>query len=355
MWDIRSPCPLPSLTDVSQYLYYLGTYHFTNNHFFRAQLALQAAYDLCHRQDFTHRRQILTYLIAANICLGRFPSQTLLSRPEATDIAPHFYPLCKIIAQGDLGTFQKHLDLNSETSQWFLRKRILLQLRNRGEVLVWRTLIQKTFRFAGHQPAGDRMVPFLRLPFVQAAAQFSLERANAPSSRTLTKQGTFLFVTQQPTPPAEDAYTDPDLDGVDAAVNETGFDVDSGIYDDAQIGQLKGSLLTPPNEEANPSMAEVESIFSSLILQGFLRGFLTHGEKPRFAVPGSGPYGGPLVHGFPNIWQVIQGREDDTVPGWVRKDQTTKAGTSAMQAGFGAGGGGRVVNLSGARPVGAAP
>jgi hypothetical protein len=338
-----------------QYLYYLGAYHFANNHFYRSQLALQAAYDLCHRQDVLHRRQILTYLIATNICLGRFPSQTLLSRPEATELSPHFYPLCKIIAQGDLGTFEKHLDLTSETSQWFLCKRILLQLRNRGEVLIWRTLIQKTFRYAGHQPAGDRMVPFLRLPFVQAAAQFSLHRARAPSRRTLTKQGTFSFMTQQPTPPAEDDYTDPDLEGIDAAVNEMGFDVDSGSYDDAQIGRHQHSLLTPLNEEATPSIAEVESIFASLIQQGFLRGFLTHGEKPRFAVPGSGPHGGALVHGFPNIWQVIKGREDDTVPGWVRKDDSLQADPSATQRELEAGRGGRVVNLSGARPAGAGP
>lgn len=336
-----------------QYLYYLGAYHFANSHFYRSQLALQAAYDLCHRQDYPHRRQILTYLMAANICLGRFPSQTLFSRPEATELTPHFYPLCKIVAQGDLGTFQKHLDLSSETSLWFLRKRILLQLRNRVEVLVWRTLIRKTFMFAGFQPEGQRMVPFLRLPFVQAAASFSLQRARAPSDRTLTKQGTFTFMKQQPTPPPEDTYIDPDLDGIDAAVNETGFDVESGSYDDAQVGQHQYSLLTTGNEETSPNMAEVESIFASLIQQGFLRGFLTHGEKPRFAVPGSGPNGGPLVHGFPNIWQVISAREDDTVPGWVRRDDQRKAGSSAMQSEFGAGAGGRVVNLSGARPAGA--
>jgi hypothetical protein len=356
------PCPsassLPNtITNrcLPQYLYYLGAYHFANNHFYRSQLTLQAAYNLSHRQDLPHRAQILTYLIAANICLGRFPSQTLLSRPEATDLAPHFYPLCHIIAQGDLGTFHKHLDLRSESSRWFLRKRILLQLRNRGEVLVWRSLIRKTFRYAGHQPAGDRMVPFLRLPFVQAAAQFSLQRARAPSNRTLTKQGTFSFVMQQPTPPAEDDYTDPDLDGVDAAINETGFDVETGSYDDTQIGQLQHSLLTPSTAEPTPSIAEVESIFASLIHQGFLRGFLTHGEKPRFAVPGSNPNGGPLVHGFPNIWRVVEGREEEGVPGWVRREDNPPAGPFAGQGGSGAGGGGRVVNLSGARPAGAGP
>lgn len=166
---------------------------------------------------------------------------------------------------------------------------------------------------------------------------------------------------QQPTPPAEDDYTDPDLEGVDAAINETGFDVESGNYDDTQIGQHQHSLLTSPTEEASPSMAEVESMFASLIQQGFLRGFLTHGEKPRFAVPGSNPYGGPLVHGFPNIWQVIEGREEDAVPGWVRKENSsTQAGGFTARSGIGGGaggggGGGRVVSLSGARPAGAGP
>jgi nuclear mRNA export protein PCID2/THP1 len=333
-------------------LYYLGAYHFANNHFYRSQLALQAAYNLCHREDLPHRRLILRYLIAANICLGRFPSQTLLSRPEATDVAPHFYSLCKIISQGDLGAFQTHLDVSSETSHWFLRKRILLQLRNRGEVLVWRALIKKTFKYVGLQPEGNRMVPYLRLPLIQAAAQFSLNRATT-TTRTLTKQGTFSFVTQVPTPPAEEDYTDPDLDGADEAVNETGFDVESGSYDDDLIGQHQDSFFTPPNEEASPTMAEIQSILASLIQQGFLRGFLTHGDNPRFAVPGSGTHGGPLIHGFPNVWEVIKSREDETVPGWVQREDQQKATPFGPPGGFGVGGGGRVVNLSGARPVNA--
>lgn len=285
------------------------------------------------------------------MCLGRFPSQTLLSRPEATHLAPHFYALCKKISQGDLGAFERHLDVSSETSHWFLRKRILLQLRTRGEVLVWRALIKKTFKYVGHQPEGERMVPFLRLRLVQVAAQFSLNRT-ASTARMLTKQGTFSFMTQALTPPSED-YTDPDFDGVDEAVNETGFDVESGSYDDDQIGQHQNSLLTPPDEEASPTMAEIESIVASLIQQGFLRGFLTHGNNPRFAVPGSGTHGGPLNYGFPNIWEVIKSREDDTVPGWVRGEDRPKATPFGSATVFGAGGGGRVVNLSGARPVSA--
>lgn len=95
-----------------------------------------------------------------------------------------------------------------------------------------------------------------------------------------------------------------------------------------------------------PMMREIESILASLLTQGLMRGYLTHGN-PRFAIPGA-RVRGALPTGFPNVWQTIYAREseDDSVPGWVKPPSPAAQPLAAA-------GGGRVVNLSGARPAGA--
>jgi hypothetical protein len=98
-------------------------------------------------------------------------------------------------------------------------------------------------------------------------------------------------------------------------------------------------------DEPSPLMREIESILASLLTQGLMRGYLTH-RNPRFAIPGA-RLRGALPTGFPNVWQTIYARESEDmgVPGWVKPPPT-------MAAPVALGGGGRVVNLSGARPVG---
>ena len=113
----------------------------------------------------------------------------------------------------------------------------------------------------------------------------------------------------------------------------------------------------------------------SLIQQGFLKGFIsrpatsttgttTIGPGPRFAIPGSKAEGGPINKGFPSIYATITSSNADegAVPGRVRVEDVRGGGgghsraTSGLGGGGGGGGGsmaGRVVNLSGARPVGA--
>jgi len=102
-------------------------------------------------------------------------------------------------------------------------------------------------------------------------------------------------------------------------------------------------------ESDKPStlLREIESILASLLTQGLMRGYLTH-RNPRFAIPGA-RLRGALPTGFPNVWQTIYAREseDTGVPGWVQPPPTMAIGGAAALAA-----GGRVVNLSGAKPVG---
>lgn len=395
--SIDAQSPLLSYYPAAQrvtYLYYLGRYLFANNHFYRAQLALSSAYEQCHAQALSQRRLILIYLITSNICLGRFPSSKLLMRREAGNLHKRFLPLCRIIARGDLSEFQRYLSLESEHGQWFLRKHLLLQLRSRCEVLVWRSLVRKVFVLSGFLPEGDdNKMPFLRLSYVQAAAHW-LERRTAVSATQilnplfsqprngLSRSSLNGNSSDHHNRNDESTYVDPEFAGLDDAIAETGFDLYTGTYhnDDDKTTSTTGfgsdagdatSTTAHGSTELNqhhshddadkehtPTMDEIESIIASLLQQGLLHGFLLH-TNPRFAIPGSKAGGGALRVGFPNIWRTIAARAAEDVPGWVRESSSgsTGAGSSAFGGAAGAAGsgglGGRVVNLKGARPVGA--
>ena len=345
--DAQSP-PLsfyPAAQRVT-YLYYLGRYHFANNHFHRSAIVLQSAYNSCHAQATTHRRQILTYLIASNICLGKFPSEKFLIRPDARSLGEHFLPLLRLIQSGDVGGFESFLSLSSPTATWFLQRRILLQLRNRCEVLVWRSLIRKCFVIAGYHGEGTRM-PFLRLNVVRDAARFSINRARSLSQNTNAAS-------------EEDEYIDPEFRDIKAAELATGFSIVNGSYTSTEEEQQ--DLFPPPSalplDQQPPTLFQIESIFLSLIHQGFLRGFINRSAAgPRFAIPKSRVGGGPVLTGFADIYHVINSRDEDegTVPGWVRIGDGGLGGGGhggGMGAGTGGSMAGRVVNLKGARAVG---
>jgi len=328
--NIYQQSPPLALYPASQrvtYLYYLGRYLFSNNHFYRAQLALQAAYDQCHARCLKQRRLILIYLVTANIILGRFPSPSLLQRPEAEGLAEKFLPVCHTITKGDLTSFRRLLDLDSENADWFVTKRILFQLRNRCEVLVWRSLARRTFVLSGFHGDTSNKAPLLNLADLLALATFLEKRASLPSDHLSNGSkhidgrlhtNSIFIVPPEPPPQDPASYTDPDLLG---AVTPTG----------------------PPL----PTMMEIESVVSSLVDQGLLRGYISH-KFLRFAIVGAKAKGA-LPAGFPNVWETLSASADKEVPGWVTEGKAA-AGGLGMKVGPG-----MVVNLSGARPAGAAP
>ncbi len=365
--SVDAQSPLLSYYPASQrvtYLYYLGRYLFANNHFFRAQLALQAAYDQCHAQAIRHRQLILVYLMASNICLGRFPSLELLQRREATELANHFLPLCRLIASGDLSGFNAYLSLDNGHAQWFLHKRLLLQLRDRCEPLVWRSLARRVFIEVGFPGGEDNKTPFLRLHLLQAAAQLldtkksrpGLQETAANSQRGYPRFGDNALVQSDlDTENRAPKMCDSEFAEMDDAIAETGFDIESGTYNglnEHQTEQLVTNRIDAKHlqQEPHPTIDEVESIMASLIQQDLINGFLTH-NNPRFAIPGAKTRGA-LAVGFPRAWEVMQTRKrSEEVPGWVKEDEMPNVFAGGLSGGFG--GGGRVVNLSGARPVGA--
>lgn len=284
------------------YLYYLGRFLWGNGHAYRAQKALQAAYNECHTKALHQRRLILIYLISANLVCGRFPSATLFAGPEAQGLQSRFGPLCQYIAQGNLCDFRRHLDVGSENYPWFSHYRLDLQLRNRCEVLVWRSLTRKTYLLNGDPGAPEtRKAPTIDLNDVLALFHWQERRYLTPPGQS-----------------APTAYIDPDFAGLDG--------VDTTSYE---------ALLLP----------DMQSIFSkmaSLVHQDFLKGYLSYNRR-KFAIQGAKTKGA-LAAGFPCVWESVERRADDVVPGWKVEEK--------RRGGFGPG---MVVNLSGARPAGANP
>ncbi|KAF2195053.1 hypothetical protein K469DRAFT_698615 [Zopfia rhizophila CBS 207.26] len=320
--NISNSSPPLSIYPASErvtYLYYLGRFHFMANHFYPAQIALQRAYDECpiHASCLKQRRLIVIYLIAANLILGRFPTPSLYGRPEAHGLRERFHPITRAIAKGDLESFRRLMDWKTEHAPWFLHYRIFEQIQNRCEVYVWRSIFRKVFLLSGDQ--GDtnrRAAPTIDLRKVLAAFHYFEKRAMMNEALAQQDAGpgrrhiSFLFMDT--TPPASAGYVDPDFDGLDIKPVVRFQDI-----------------------------IEMEAIASSLVLQGFLNGFISH-SRQKFAITGAKKKGGALVAGFPRVWEVVrqkaQGQEDEC-PGWKRD-------------GGAVGLGGTVIRLSGARGVG---
>ncbi|WPH00172.1 Hypothetical protein R9X50_00299500 [Acrodontium crateriforme] len=304
IYNLAPPLAAYPKSERVAYLYYLGRFLFTTAQFSRARRALQAAYDEsparpdCARQ----RRHILIYLLTCNILLGRFPSDALLSRPEADGLAMRFSPLCQAIQKGDVASYRRHLDLNSPHASWFLIFRLLIPLRHRGEVLVWRSLIRRAWLINGTRPRPDSRV----------APQVDLH--------DLVTYFTY-FDTQDPTNSPSD---EPDAD-------------------------LAETPTYPTPHDPMPPLIQTEAIVASLITQRLINGFISH-ARAKFAITGvKNKNGDVLAAGFPTVASVLTLGDDEAsdVPGWPVKKPSLAAGMLPRP------GPGMVFNLSGARGVGA--
>jgi hypothetical protein len=305
------------------YLYYLGRFYFSMNHFYRAQAALQAAWDECHIQAQSQRRLILIYLVTSNIILGRLPSDALYQKPEAQGFRERFQPICNAIRRGDLSTFRRLTDMDNEHTDWFLFHRIFLQIRSRCEVLVWRSLSRRVWVLTGDR--GNRengRPPFLELELFANAARYLEQRALNPLSLRDGGPGkrhtNWVFMSQDP--PKEAKYIDPDFEGLEE---------DEEYYDQDAMDEENPFLL--------PGLVEIESIVTSLVSQGLMSGYVSTQKK--LVIIGA-KRKDPVEAGWPNVWQTINARceaNGGDIPGWQRGGGKV---------------GGMVVKLSGAKPVG---
>jgi nuclear mRNA export protein PCID2/THP1 len=300
------------------YLYYLGRYFFANNFFYFAQRTLQGAYVQCHRQALSQRRKILIYLILSNILLGRFPSQELLSRPEAVGLADHFVPICQAIQRGDITSFQYLVSLPHSTAKTLYRWRAALQYQTYGHTLVQRTLARRTFLLAGvHPEPGSKQAPNVALKDLQIL-QSMLERRAIEQHRP--------YEQQYPSPFWPSAYTPPTSALAETNGNTTAFhkiqsdpdsdsDADKKTHKRHQTAARRAKWTSEQKE-----LAVVESDVAMLVQHGYLHGYLSH-RHGRFAVMGAKNATKSVVEiGFPRVWDVnTKAWQGQQPPGWIQK------------------------------------
>ena len=308
--QIESQAPLLALYPAAQrvtFLYYLGRYWFSNNHFLRAAHCLEEAYLQCprHAQCTSHRNRILTFLIPCNILLGRFPSQALFRKPECESLAPIFLPLCVSIRAGDFVSFQAHLQKHED---WLFEKGLLIPLTHKLRPQLWRSLARKTFLLTYEPPtdANSRKAATLSLPDLHVAATYTQRRlqgwlAAPPAHRPSNAVNPLLVKSFQ---------------------NSTGPSLDDTTLSPPPGGVKK----LRPNEglvwgNKDVTYADVELMVAELIQQGLMHGFVAHGQG-RFAIIGAKAKG-PVVAGWPKVWEAVRGRYEgefdyEEVPGWVK-------------------------------------
>ncbi|KAK7755612.1 hypothetical protein SLS62_002548 [Diatrype stigma] len=316
------------------YLYYLGRFHFINNHFRRAARCLQEAYLQTPARFQKHRTQILTYLIPCNLLLGRLPSEQLLARPEArAQLAPVFVPLARAVRAGSFPGLQRAVAAHEG---WLLRKGLLLTLTYRLRALVWRSFTRRVFLLTYAPSADDadaggaidqetdsRKAATLELEHLLVAAQFvqrRLEGWYVPPSPHINnhnhkgRQGSGSGIN-------------PML--LKAIINNNSRAAEQSHGDSSTSTTLvpppRGPKVLRPDEGLvwgnMPITAEhIEAVVAGLVAQGLLNGFVAHAQA-RFAVIGARAKGSAVAAGWPVVADVTVGHdraENEPVPGWVR-------------------------------------
>jgi hypothetical protein len=114
--------------------------------------------------------------------MGRFPSQKLFARPEASSFHLAYVPLCRAIRQGDFRSLRKwtgpRYKESSEVSTlaknfraYFAGIGTIWLLKMHCELLTWRCLVRKTFLIAGFHGDGKK-APTMSLDDLRIVAEF---------------------------------------------------------------------------------------------------------------------------------------------------------------------------------------
>ncbi|KAG5992013.1 hypothetical protein E4U54_003768 [Claviceps lovelessii] len=309
------------------FLYYLGRFNFSNQHYHRAALCLEQAYLQTPSQLVSHRANILTYLVPSNMLLGRFPSRSLMQRTEARSLQDVFLPLCQAVRSGNFVHFQAHLAAHEA---WLFDKGLLLALTHRLRPMLWRSLARRTFilTYVAPTDASSRKAATLDLTHLHAVALYLQRRlegwlpshppANGPGPGRGPAGGGGSTAGPRPTTSQANPLF------MRALANNVQDYAPDTILAPPPGGKSK---KLRPNEgmvwgNAGITLKDVEMMVASLVQQGLMHGFVAHGQA-RFAIIGAKAKG-PVVAGWPGVWQAILERryEEDfdinEVPGWVK-------------------------------------
>ncbi|KAI0132113.1 hypothetical protein BJ170DRAFT_577386 [Xylariales sp. AK1849] len=283
------------------YLYYLGRFHFLNNHFSRAARCLQQAYLETPSVFQKHRRLILTYLIPCNMLLGRLPSRVLLQRPEAQTLTPIFTKFASAIRAGNFSLFQSTLTTHEK---WLFRKGLLLTLTFRLRPLLWRSFSRRIFliTYTGPEEADSRKAATLELSHLLTAASYVQRWLEG-------------YLPAEPAPRIRPPHVNAIF--MKAVSNNASAGMDASTL----VPPPGGPKVLRPNDglvwgNMAVTAEHLEGVVASLIAQGLLHGYLAHSQG-RFAIMGAKQKGSAVAAGWPSVAEVIGGGEND-VAGWVK-------------------------------------
>lgn len=329
--NIDKTGPALSLFPASQrvtYLYHLGRLYFNCQHFVRANLCFEAAYAQCPPRFLKHRRQIITYWIPTNLLLGRFPSSSLLSRPEAAGLDAIFLPICRAIRSGN---FIAYYSAAASARPWLEQKGIYPFVFERLKTLVWRSLTRKTFiltytgsRQTDTNPAtahSRAAAPVLQLADVVAAATYTQRRLEgwvpAPSPRDQPPQVNSLFMRA--------VANSAGAAGAESAATTTLLPPPGGRVRELPMSEGLNFGNRPVTMDC------VMGVVAGLVAMGLLNGFVSYSQE-KFAIEGTKRAGGdPVAAGWPAVWRVGADRWSEgpdgeaggvdwrSVPAWVRE------------------------------------
>jgi hypothetical protein len=333
--NLSTSGPALSLYPASQrvtFLYYLGRFNFDHNHYLRAHMCFEEAYRQCPPAFQKHRRQILTQWVPTNLLLGRFPSRTLLARPEAAGFAEIFLPICEAIRSGNFVAFYRAL---THSRDWLWAKGFYLTFLYRLKPLVWRSFTRKTFLLTWKGSVDDSS---------NKAASLSLEDLVTTASHVQRLlEG---YVPAKPPPRATRPPSHVSSLFMKAVTNSAATSSETETDSSPLLVPPPGGpRRLMPSEglifgNMKPNLDNVEAVVAGLVYAGLLNGFVARQQK-RFAVEGAKRKGGnPVAAGWPNPYESILERfreqhqealdacdsgenveppgELDDVPGWVR-------------------------------------
>ncbi|GAA5893551.1 hypothetical protein JCM8208_000827 [Rhodotorula glutinis] len=155
--------------DRCAFLYYRGRIKLYQRRLPQARDDLRRAFGLCSAASWRNGRLILTYLVAASLPLGFFPSPALLSH---FNLAAPYSTLLLALKHGNLRAVVAELDAHQA---WHLRCGNYLLLREKLEVLCWRNLARRVLLITTNgRPLPPTGPPTLALSALLAAARVAM-------------------------------------------------------------------------------------------------------------------------------------------------------------------------------------
>ncbi|KAF9511059.1 hypothetical protein BS47DRAFT_1299458, partial [Hydnum rufescens UP504] len=124
--------------DQTMFHFWRGRIYLTQLRIRQAHDELALAFDMCTNANYKTKRIIFIYLLSTSIPLGRLPHPSLLGY---FSLSTQFSPLIHATRLGDIAAYRSAL--SGTWRSWFARRGVWMMLKEKGEVVVWRSLVRR--------------------------------------------------------------------------------------------------------------------------------------------------------------------------------------------------------------------